>query len=816
MMVAKIAVDQTVYHFDKPFDYSVPSDLAGQVRPGCRVLVPFGSGNRKRQGMVLALETAEVPPEKIKPVSAVLDREPLLTEEMLKLAQWVRDTTFCTLYDAVRLMLPVGINYQVVSAYGVSAGLSPDTLDALPDGAKQLVRGLQGLAPLTAEGISRKLGLSVEEKTLEALCKKGILTVRQDAVRRMGDASVRMVRLTEEWEPACQGKITAKQKSVVSLLSDVGSASVKELCYFLGITPAVVQALVKKNVCAYFENEVYRGPYHSAPPAPDTAPLTLTGEQQAAYDALTNQLREGGGTSLLFGVTGSGKTAVFLKLIQQVVAGGRDVIVMVPEISLTPQLIDVFRRRFGGDVAVFHSGLSMGERMDEWKRVKSRKAHIAVGTRSAVFALFAQLGLIVMDEEQEYTYKSESAPRFHARDIARFRCGYHRALLLLSSATPSVETFYAARKGKYTINRLTARYGGAVLPEVEVVDMNAELRGGNTGVYSAALAACLERNLAEKKQSILLLNRRGYHTFASCKACGTVLVCPHCSISMTYHAANGRLMCHYCGYSMAMPRECPACRQKEIKYAGLGTQRAEEELRELFPQARILRMDTDTTMARFSHETKLGQFAGGEYDIMIGTQMVAKGLDFPNVTLVGVLSADQSLYSDDYRGYERAFSLLTQVVGRSGRGGCAGRAVIQTMTPENPIIQLAADQDYDSFFQDEIALRRARLYPPFADLCMVGFVGLDQALTIRGTKQFLKMLTDLASSAYPELPLRVIGPSEAAVLKVSNKYRYKLMIKCRNGRPFRAMLSKLLTEFGGLREFSKVTVYADMNPDNIL
>ncbi len=815
-LIAKVAVDQALYHFDKPFDYLIPSEWAQWARPGCRVLVPFGGGDRKRQGLILEVGSAAALPEKIKQIVSVMDSEPLLNDEMLQMVLWLKETTYCTLYDAVRLMLPVGINYKVVTAY--SAGdMRPETEEAMSPMQRQIVSFLRANGPASREKINQKLGLALETDQMDQLCKQGILSARQDAVRRMGDASARMVRLSEDWESFCSGKLSTKQKSVVQLLSDVGTASVKELCYFLGITPVVVQTLQKKKICEIYDQEVFRDPYQDRyVSGRKEGPAELTTEQRKAYDALLAQYRQGGGVSLLFGVTGSGKTAVFFKLIQAVLQEGRDVIVMVPEISLTPQVIQLFRSRFGTQVAVFHSGLSMGERMDEWKRVKKGHAHIAVGTRSAVFAPLENLGLIVMDEEQEYTYKSESAPRFHARDVARFRSGYHHALLLLSSATPSVETFYAAQKGKYGLYRLEKRYGGALLPAVHVVDMNEELRNGNTGVFSQALIEAIRQGLSCRRQSILLLNRRGYHTFASCKACGTVLTCPHCSISMTYHSANRRLMCHYCGYSVPLPQVCPECHQAEIKYAGLGTQRAEEELNELFPEARVLRMDTDTTMARFSHETKLQAFARGEYDIMIGTQMVAKGLDFPNVTLVGVLSADQSLYSDDYRGYERAFSLLTQVVGRSGRGGAAGCAVIQTTTPENPVIQLAANQDYEAFYRDEIVLRQARLYPPFADICMIGFSSVEQGSALEASRCFLKMLTNLAKNSYPGIPLRVIGPSEAGVFKVNNKYRYKLMIKCRNNKVFRAFLAALLVEIGKKREFSKVSIFADINPDYIL
>ena len=529
------------------------------------------------------------------------------------------------------------------------------------------------------------------------------------------------------------------------------------------------------------------------------------------------QYRSGkGGVSLLFGVTGSGKTSVFLRLIDRVREDGRGVIVMVPEISLTPQTISIFRARYGSCVAVFHSGLTLAERLDEWKRVNNGDATIVVGTRSAVFAPFRDIGLIIMDEEQEGTYQSESSPRYRARDVAKYRCAYHKALLVLSSATPSVESYYYAQKGRYTLNVLPARYGQAELPKVDIVDMNRELECGNRTIFSSTLCEALEQNLKDGRQSILLLNRRGFNTFVSCRACGHVLTCPNCSITLTYHAANQRLMCHYCGFSVPFTRECPVCHEDQVHYTGFGTQRAQQQLTELFPQARILRLDADSTMARFAYDKKLKRFADGEYDIIVGTQMVAKGLDFENVTLVGVLSADQALYGDDFRSYERAFDLLTQVVGRSGRGRYRGRAVIQTFTPENKVIALAAKQDYPEFYREEIELRRAMLYPPFADLCVVGFAGGSEAKVRAASVAFMQKLREMARTEYPELPLRVLNPSPALIGRVNNKYRYKLLVKCRAGRQLREMISRLLVWFSGCREYDAVTAFADLNPDSIL
>ena len=484
---------------------------------------------------------------------------------------------------------------------------------------------------------------------------------------------------------------------------------------------------------------------------------------------------------------------------------------MVPEISLTPQFVAQFSRRFGDRIAVFHSALSLGERLDEYKRVKKGLAQIVIGTRSAVFAPFDDLGLIIMDEEQEYSYKSESAPRYHAREVAMFRCAQNDALLVLSSATPSVETFYYAKSGRYSLNTLDKRFGSAVLPEVVIADMNLEIQNGNTTGFSDVLLQNIEYNLEHGKQSILLLNRRGHNSFAACTQCGEPLTCPNCSISLTYHSRNNRFMCHYCGYSVPYKNECPSCRAKALRLGGTGTQKAEQDIAAIFPEARILRMDTDAASSKASYERMISAFSRGDYDILVGTQMVAKGLDFPNVTLVGVLNTDQMLYADDYRSYERSFSLLTQVVGRSGRGESKGMAVIQTFTPDNLILSMAAKQDYGAFYSAEIAMRQTMLYPPFADICLVGFVGSDQPLTLKAANAFLGEFSSLAQAEYARLPVRVLGPSPALVVKVSNKFRYKIIIKCRNNRQFRALLSTVLRRFSEKREFSKVTVYADMN-----
>ncbi len=812
--VAAVAVEGTTYFYDKLYSYLLPAGMGGEV--GCRVLVAFGKGNRKRQGMIMQITDTSAY-EKIKPVSALLDKTPLLSAEMLALAGYLREHVFCTYFDALRLMMPAGINLRIVASYRLADGVGEEQIAALPEKAQQAASYLyQSGAVVERDRLLSILELPEENRLLDELCRDGILFREDEAVRRMGDATVRMVRPTVSFEELGEIKLSPKQKSVADLLFEVGTASVKELCYFTGVTPAVVSALVKKGVCAYFENEVYRNPYRDLP-AGEAEEIRLTDEQERAFAGLCEKYdAAAGGVALLYGVTGSGKTQVFLKMVDRVAAEGRGVIVMVPEISLTPQTLEIFHRRYGGRVAVFHSAMSLGQRMDEWKRVKNGDAKIAIGTRSAVFAPFDDLGLIIMDEEQEHTYKSESNPRFHAREVAKFRAAWHKGLLLLASATPSVESFSAAKSGRYALFRLEKRYGPAILPEVVTVDMRGELLLGNAGAISAFLEEKLRATLQKKQQAILLLNRRGHNTFVSCRACGHVMTCPNCSISMTYHSANRRLMCHYCGYSEEFTTVCPECGDEHVRYSGIGTQRAEEELHALFPGARVLRMDADSTMSRYSYEEKLNAFAAGEYDIMLGTQMVAKGLNFPAVTLVGVLNADGAMYSDDYRSFERAFSLLTQVVGRSGRGAEKGMAVIQTVHPESSVILLAKEQDYDAFYAQEILCRKMMIYPPYCDLCQLGFVAEVREDAAAGANTMLGLIRSAVSGEYAAVRLIVLGPSPAGVPKVSGKYRYRMLLKCKNNADFRRMLGEALISYSKTPAGKKATVFADINPEGIL
>ncbi|MBR4868180.1 MAG: primosomal protein N' [Clostridia bacterium] len=814
--VVGVDIELNAYHFDKLYSYFVPSGMTVPA-VGCRVVVPFGGGNTHRNGFVLSVSSAPSV-EKLKPLRRIVDTTPLITPELTQLAIWMKEHTFCCYYDALKLMLPAGLQMQMAVQYSADPLFNGD-LQQLEPHLQQLVMDLQkkGVA-VAKEKLITTYGLSSDGEELDRLTRLGFLQQDREAVRRMGDATLKVATLLPLDESQSMPSLTPKQRLVYDLLAQVGSAGVKEICYFTGVTPVVLQGLAKKGLIEFTDQEVFRTPEDDVKQV-DSTPITLNQSQQKAYDTLLGLLnQEKGAAALLYGVTGSGKTSVYLKLIDQALVQKphHGIIVMVPEISLTPQAVAIFKRRYGKGVAIFHSRLSLGERLDEWKRVKTGLAQIVIGTRSAVFAPFENLSLIVIDEEQEHTYKSESSPRFHARDAARFRAAHQNALLVLASATPSLESYAKAQAGTYTLCRMEERYGTAVLPQVELLDMRDEHHSGNLSAFSEQLLNLLQQQLQKGKQSILLLNRRGYHTFVGCSSCGTVLECPECSISMTYHRDNGRLMCHYCGHSIPLPEQCPSCGGEMMKMAGIGTQKAEEQLQRLLPEARILRMDADSTLTKTAHSEKLTAFANGDYDILLGTQMVAKGLDFPNVSLVGVLNGDQMLHNNDYRAYERGFALLTQVIGRAGRADSEGQAVIQTCEPDHELIELAKRQDYEAFFTQEMSLRKLMEYPPYCDICVVGITGANHEKTKDAAFLMAEIIKKRIQTDYPSLPVKLLGPAPAQVVKVGGKYRYRIIIKCKNSKPFREMLASSLVNFGTQKGLGGVTAFADINPEGFL
>lgn len=821
LLTASVAVENTAYSFDKLFDYLIPEDLTGKVSPGCRVLVSFGNSTKKRQGIVFSVsDSAEAQPKKLKKISEVLDETPLLTDELIKLAEFVADRTFCTYFDAAKAVLPSGIYLRVTESFLLDPKYyDEDPVEVSPE-EMQIVNLLRKKGAFTEEEkIYKTLGLSPETKIAKKMREKGILIGNVDTKRRVNDATVKMVSLSEEYlnAPEADFSITKKQQLVVDLLKNIGSATSKEICYYTGVTHIVVESLHNKEVVVYDDMPVYRTPAAMRNTPRNNDPIVLSEMQNKAYEKLCS-LRDktDAAAALLYGVTGSGKTKVYMKMIDDVAKQDKGVIVLVPEIALTSQLLSMFYARYGEKVAVIHSGLSHGERLDEWKRIANGDATIAVGTRSAVFAPVKNLSMIIIDEEQEGSYKSEMTPRYHAKDVARFRCAYNKALLLLASATPSVESFAYAQSGRYELVELTERYSASGLPEVVTVDIADKENMDGMHTISLPLAQEIKYNLENNQQTILLINRRGYNTFIACSKCKSVAVCPNCSISLTYHTANERMMCHYCGYSEKVRTTCNECGADTIRFSGFGTQKVEQELEVLFSDARILRMDADTTSAKNSHEKSFRLFSQGEYDIMVGTQMVAKGLDFPDVTLVGVISVDQQLYNDDFRSTERAFDLLTQVVGRSGRGEKSGRAVIQTLAPENAVIELAADQDYKEFYKTEIAIRKALVYPPYCDICVVGFSASSENTAKNAAQYFFNMFKEKLQDEYSGEKVIVLGPVAPKLAKINNRFRERLIIKCHNSANFRKLISECLKAFLTNKYYAdKVTAYADMNPDSL-
>lgn len=815
--IASVALDNTNFSFDKLYDYLIPVEKEKSSFVGCRVVVPFGRANSKRQGVILEIFEGEE--EGKKQIISFLDKKQYLSKEMIEIIFFLKNRYFCTYYDALKTVLPKGINYKTDSAYFALEEKANET-SSLQGDEKSVFDYLLSKKTFESEKkILKHFSLNSESEVISSLLKKGFIVKDNLVSRNMLDPMQKMLRLCideEEFEKVFP-TLTAKQKIVAQLLNEVKTASLKEIMYFCAVTKVVPDALVKKGIALYYEQEIFEE--NTADSDFIKEEIVLSDAQKKAYNSIKNRYFKSDNAlcSLLFGITGSGKTQVYLKLIDDVLALGREVIVMVPEISLTPQTVAIFNKRYGNEVCIFHSKLSVGQRMEQWKRVKSKQAKIVVGTRSAVFAPFENLGLIIVDEEQEHTYKSEMSPRYNAIEVAKFRASYNKSLLILASATPSVESFSKAENSKYLLAEIPERYGKAVLPEVITVDLRDEKNAlGQTSLISKRLKEELEKNQSNGEQSILLLNRRGYNTFASCADCGEVVTCPNCSISMTYHAANHRLMCHFCGYSTTLNVECSACHGRNITYSGFGTQKIEEELEKAVPDAKILRMDTDSTLSKFSHEKMFSAFSKGDYDILVGTQMVAKGFDFENVTLAAVINADQSLYSYDYRCSENTFDLITQVLGRAGRGSKKGRAVIQTTTPDNPIIKFASAQDYRAFYKTEIAMRQLMIYPPFCDLCLIACISAKETDAANTAKAIFNIIKNYNKGDYADLKIMILGPAPAKVTKANNKYRYRLIIKCKNTKRFREMISKTLMDISKEKEFKKTTVYADINPVDIM
>ena len=811
--IARVAVSAATYAIDKPYDYLIPEKLIPKVRPGVRVTVPFGKGNKTSEGFVLTV-SQDSKREELKAVSEVLDDESVLGPQQIKLALWLRERYFCTLYNAVKVLLPAGLWYRLREI----CTLAVDRETALESGANEKEsRVLEALAAHGGSAEIETLRLACGETAgtvARELQRRGLLTIDAAADRKVSDKQARQVSLAVSAEEA-MAAVEPKRRSapmryeVVKLLSTIGSASSSEICYFTGATMRTLKSLENSGLVEFSQVEVLRVP---KPEPADGAPIVLSEEQQVACDGVLAKMEQGGAScALLYGVTGSGKTSVYIRLLEEVVRRGKRGMILVPEIALTPQMMAKFTAYFGDRVVMLHSGLRMTERYDQWKRVRRGEVDIVLGTRSAVFAPLENLGMIILDEEHESSYQSENPPRYHARDVAKFLCSQQDAILVLGSATPSVETTFQAQRGIYQKLILRSRFNRQPLPRVVIADMRDEVRAGNSGMISAPLRQELEENLKKGEQSILFLNRRGSSRMLLCGECGEALQCPRCSVPLTYHSANGRLMCHYCGHSERAPKQCPECGGL-MKQIGAGTQKVEEELKELFPHTQVLRMDADTVSG--NHEALLEQFEKEKIPILLGTQMVAKGLDFENVTLVGVVAADLSLYVDNYHAAERTFSLLTQVVGRAGRGSKDGRAVIQTFTPDNEVITAAAAQDYNNFYAAEIRIRRARRYPPFADIFTLTVSGPEEGAVLRAAAQLREAMR--AGVRYPtaaNMSVEILGPAPAPVVKVNNRFRYRVFWVGKNDHTTRELISYYIRAFHQKKENRGMNLFVDCNAE---
>ena len=817
-MIARVAVSPVPFAADKLYSYLVPDALLGAAEEGKRVLVPFGRGNRRSEGFLMELRREAVS-SPLKPIDSVLDDAPLLDGKDLRLARWMKARYFCTYYDALKTLLPVGVWLRSREVWRLNEAVSAEEAlsSAAPDSTEEtLLRAVLSAKELERPALD-EIGGEKTAKALRALEQCGLLVCETTMKQRLGDKTVRMASLCVSAEDALAA-VEPKRRSapvryaVIELLSREGTLSAQEISYYTGATMQTLRGLEKSGLITLSEREALRvssaeeGAEMSEPAA------ALNAEQQAALDGLCPLLdRKGGAAALLYGVTASGKTQVYLKLIEQALARGRTAMLLVPEIALTPQMMRRFTARFGADVVMLHSGLPLTERYDQWKRIRRGEVRVVLGTRSAVFAPLPDLGLIIIDEEQEGSYQSENPPRYHARDIAQFRCAQRGALMLLGSATPTVETAYYAKQGRYQVFSLYRRFNDLPLPRVLLADMKDELRQGNESAIGSTLRAELAKNLASGEQSILFLNRRGSARMLLCGECGYVPKCPRCSVPMTYHSANERLMCHYCGHSEPVMERCGECGGL-MKRVGAGTQKVEQELSALFPEAKVLRMDADTVNAARSHETLLREFEEKNIPILLGTQMVAKGLDFERVTLVGVLDADLSLYAQNYHAAERTYSLLAQVVGRAGRGAREGRAVIQTYHPENEVIRAAARQDYGAFYRSELRMRRLRRYPPFADLYTLTVSGSEEHRVIAAACTLRDALrAETSHEPLRSLETEVLGPAGAPVVKVNNRYRYCVYLCGKSDNALRRTVSEYLLAFYARKENRGLDIFADCN-----
>ncbi len=807
-MYARVIVDKRTKSIDKLFDYEVPEDM--QVSVGSSVIVPFGTKNTPQEAYVMALtETTQA--KAIKPILSVSDKGQMFYESMIEVIRYMREKYLCTYTEAVHALIPAGIDIKSVEYLRLLS-------DVEPKGEKK--RNI--ISQISEEGgvieLSRLQNLIDGDITtaVRELVSGGVLAREFSQSQGVKDKRISVVTSAVSYDEAmkiCNSirKRSPKQAQILKFLAENEPISKADLKAFFGECNAQVKSLVEKGAAKTYDVSVYRELY-SKYVSPDTKKELTLEQKSVLYDISEASRKKEFSEFLLYGVTGSGKTEVFMQAVSETLSQGKQAIVLVPEISLTPQTVARFRARFGEDVAVFHSGLSQAEKFDQWKKMRDGKCRVVVGARSAVFAPFTDIGIIVIDEEHSDTYKSDRSPRYDAREIARLRAKQSGAVLILASATPRVEDYFAALEGKIGLLKMEKRYNDNAMPDINIVDMRQELKDGNKSVFSKALYDEIKKNLEAGEQTILFLNRRGFSTFVSCRVCGFVAKCPNCNISLTYHKTDDSLRCHYCGHTIANYHQCPDCESPYIRYFGGGTQKVEEEVGRLFPTASVIRMDIDTTGTKHSHEEILSKFENDKIDILIGTQMVSKGLDFENVTLVGVISADVMLNADDFRSAERTFDILEQVTGRAGRGEKPGRAVVQTYTPENYAIVMNERHDYKGFYENEISLRKMMWYPPFCDIISIQFSGISWQNVSRCARYFKKTM-DYAG--YPEGQCQILGPLPSAVSKIKNKYRWQIIIKCDDADKYNNVIVKARESCASLDAYKSVTIAVDKNPIHI-
>lgn len=807
-----IAVQGTKFPFDKLYSYSVPAELEKDVEIGKRVVVPFGGGNRRLNGMIFSVSDITGKEEyPLKPVFAISDEQPVLTNEMLELVIWLKENTFCTYYDAINTVIPIGLRVSFKEKYSLNPNFKDEDILTKEElntySFLKLTKNSREIDSL----LDAKLNPEKKKITI-SLVEKGAVIENFKIKRRKKQNIVEMYSLTEKYFEEPQAfEFTKKQKTVIEMLYDTELAEIDEICYICDVSKQIVNNLVKIGAVETIEVEVENEQGYEEPEQ-NIDDIILTDSQQSVFDEISETIgKQIPKCFLLHGITGSGKTPIFQKLINYTVSQGRQALMLVPEIALTPQTANSFRRLFGKRIAIVHSYISVSKRLEEYERIKNGEADIVIGTRSAIFSPFSDLGIIVMDEEGDHSYKSGRSPRYDTLAVAKQRCRNHNAILVLASATPSIDSYYQAQNGNYKLLELNERYSNAELPDVYTVDMNKERNNGNMGSLSMPLIYAIKEAFDKKEQSIILLNRRGYNSVFFCQDCKKAMECPNCSVALTYHKTTHSMMCHYCGYSKPFQPVCPYCNSENVRLSGQGTQKVEEEISKLFPTARILRVDADTTREKSSYEKYLKDFGEGKYDIMLGTQMISRGLDFPNVTLVGVVSVDGVLFAGDFRAYEKAFSLVTQVVGRGGRGDKKGKAFIQTSMPEHYLIELAEKQDYKEFYRQEISIRKSMLFPPVCDICVIGFSSKSEEKVQNASVKFMEMFKKKVSDEQIKLPLRVLGPSKCFHEKINTFYRYRILIKSKNNAVFRKLIAELLEDTVNYKEFNTVSLYADIN-----